>query len=266
MPLTWPGKARFRYKLEGWDDDWVGAGETAIYTRIAPGKYQFRVTACSEDGPWNDTGASVAVTVLPAWWQTTWFKVLLFCAGCGLLFALHKWRVHALKHQCAAFKSLSRRFIAAQEEERKRLAGELHDGLGQYLLVIKNLAAMGMRSDAECESDKERFETISKLSSMAVAEIRQMSRALRPFELGRLGLGRAVAGLIKASAESSGIKFDTDVDDLDGVFGGESEIHFYRIIQESVANVLKHSKAKHAQVRVKRDSLQVRACIRDDGC
>ncbi|MDH7501192.1 MAG: ATP-binding protein [Verrucomicrobiota bacterium] len=89
---------------------------------------------------------------------------------------------------------------------------------------------------------------------------------MRPFELGRLGLGRAVAGLIKASVKSSGIEFDTDVDDLDGVFGVESETHFYRIIQESVANILKHSKAKHAQVRIKRDSLQVRVWIRDDGC
>ncbi|HOK77636.1 MAG TPA: two-component regulator propeller domain-containing protein, partial [Verrucomicrobiota bacterium] len=268
LSFTAPERVRFRYKLEGWDKEWVEAGtvRAASYTRVSPGSYRFRMTACNEDGLWNQTGATLAVTILPAWWQTTWFRTSLLFVLCGLLFSLHEWRIRLLKQRRLAQELLSCRLISSQEEERKRLARELHDGLGQHLLVIKNLAAMGARSSAEHQSGAEQFETISKLASQVIREVRQITRALRPFELDRLGLTKAIVWLIRPAAESSGIQFDIDVDDLSGAFQRDSEINFYRIVQESIANILKHSKATRACVRIKRDPAEVHVCIRDNGC
>src|SRR5215469_6766188 len=75
-----PEKIRFRYKLEGFDREWseAAARRQTIYTNLAPGQYQFRVVASNNDGVWNQQGDSWAFSVLPAFYQATWFRVLCF--------------------------------------------------------------------------------------------------------------------------------------------------------------------------------------------
>src|SRR5262249_13777482 len=74
-----PEKVRFRYRLEGLEANWVEAGtkRTADFTYIPPGNYVFHVIACNNDGIWNNTGTDVPFTVLPYFWQTWWFRVLV---------------------------------------------------------------------------------------------------------------------------------------------------------------------------------------------
>ena len=87
--LLAPQRTRFRYRLEGFDKDWVDAGDrrTAYYTHLAPGTYTFRVIAANNDGVWNKTGASFKFTLQPQFYQTLWFAllcvVLIVCAGGG---------------------------------------------------------------------------------------------------------------------------------------------------------------------------------------
>jgi ligand-binding sensor domain-containing protein len=79
-----PERVHFRYKLEGYDKDWVEAGtrRVAYYTSLPPNKYRFRVIACNNDGVWNETGASFAFELQPHFYETMWFFVLiLFAAG-----------------------------------------------------------------------------------------------------------------------------------------------------------------------------------------
>src|SRR3984957_8718635 len=96
-----PQKVRFRYLLEGRDGEWQDAGtrRQAFYTDLKPGHYRFRVTACNNDGVWNQTGASLDFVVLPAYYQTNWFRLSCVAALIALLWALHRWRVHQLKSQ-----------------------------------------------------------------------------------------------------------------------------------------------------------------------
>ena len=70
-----PERIRFRYRLEGLDSDWVEAGNrrVAFYSYVPPGSYQFHVIACNADGLWNETGATLALTVSKYFWQTWWF-------------------------------------------------------------------------------------------------------------------------------------------------------------------------------------------------
>ena len=84
LNFTAPERVRFRYRLEGLDSDWVDAGSlrTAFYSYVPPGKHQFRVVACDGDGVWNESGASLTLTVMPYFWQTWWF---LGSAALGLL-------------------------------------------------------------------------------------------------------------------------------------------------------------------------------------
>jgi PAS domain S-box-containing protein len=99
--LSVPQKVRFRYMLEGRDREWQDAGtrRQAFYTDLKPRHYRFRVTACNGNGVWNQTGASLDFVVLPAYYQTNWFRFFCVAAFIALLWALHRWRVHRLKSQ-----------------------------------------------------------------------------------------------------------------------------------------------------------------------
>jgi PAS domain S-box-containing protein len=83
-----PGKNRYRYMLEGFDEDWteVGADRRFVtYTNLDPGDYTFRVLGSNNDGLWNEEGASITITITPPWWQTTWFRMAVFASLMGLM-------------------------------------------------------------------------------------------------------------------------------------------------------------------------------------
>ena len=95
--------------------------------------------------------------------------------------------------------------------------------------------------------------------------MKEISYNLRPYQLDRLGLTKAVQGVAKTAAGSSSIAFAADIDDIDRFFPQESEINFYRIVQESVNNIVKHSQASQASVRIQRDAERLRLVIHDNG-
>jgi PAS domain S-box-containing protein len=99
LSLTVPEKVRFRYRLEEVDKDWQDAGvrREAFYTRLSPGKYHFRVIACNNDGVWNEEGALLDFVIAPAWYQTTWFRLLCAVAFLALLWGLYQVRVQQLR-------------------------------------------------------------------------------------------------------------------------------------------------------------------------
>jgi PAS domain S-box-containing protein len=101
-----PQKVRFRYMLEGRDREWQDAGtrRQAFYTDLKPRHYRFRVTACNSQGVWNQTGASLDFVVLPAYYQTIWFRELCVLVFLTLLWAGYQMRVHQLQEQENKFR------------------------------------------------------------------------------------------------------------------------------------------------------------------
>src|SRR3984885_4021747 len=101
LSLVVPEKVLFRYKLEGWDQDWQEAGtrRQAFYSNLSPRNYTFRVMACNNSGLWNEAGTSFNFSVAPAYYQTYWFRFSCFAALVALLWALHRWRIRQLKGQ-----------------------------------------------------------------------------------------------------------------------------------------------------------------------
>jgi uncharacterized protein YbjT (DUF2867 family) len=83
LSLAAPEHVQFRYKLEGYDDDWRGpvSAREVAYTNLPPRNYRFRVIACNNDGVWNDVGAALDFSVAPAWYQTNWFRILCVVSG-----------------------------------------------------------------------------------------------------------------------------------------------------------------------------------------
>ncbi len=101
LSLVVPEKVLFRYKLEGWDQDWQDAGtrRQAFYSNLPPRNYTFRVQACNNSGLWNEAGTSFNFSIAPAYYQTYWFRLSCFAAFVALLWALHRWRIRQLKGQ-----------------------------------------------------------------------------------------------------------------------------------------------------------------------
>jgi hypothetical protein len=142
-----PEQVRFKYKLEGLDSDWVEAGSrrTAYYSYLPPGTYNFKVLAANSDGVWNTDGASIRVVVTPPFYRTRWFYALVGLAAAGLAFGVYEIRLRRLRRAHAAQEIFSRQLIDSQEHERKRIAAELHDGLGQNL-CDQELGLAGLRA------------------------------------------------------------------------------------------------------------------------
>jgi signal transduction histidine kinase/ligand-binding sensor domain-containing protein len=268
LSLVAPDKVRFRYRLEGFDDDWVEAGlrRTTYYHRIPPGEYSFRVTACNNDGVWNEKGATLGIVVLPAWWQTWWFRAAALVGAVGLVGWAAEARVQRLKRSRATQRAFSRRLLESQEAERHRIATELHDSLGQDLLVIKNRAILGSQDPTSASSAREQLGEISKVASHTLEEIREISRNLRPYQLDHLGLTKALQTMITGVSESSAMPIQIDLDSIDGLLERSLEIHFYRVVQELLNNLVKHSHAATARISAKRLTQKIRLTVEDDGC
>jgi signal transduction histidine kinase/ligand-binding sensor domain-containing protein len=262
-----PQLIRFKYRLAGLDDDWVDAGtrRTAYYSYLPPGEYTFTVIAANSDGVWNTEGAAIKVFVYPPFWRTRWFLALSSLSIFAIAFLIYKRRVRSLKRAQAKQESFSRQLIESQEAERKRIAAELHDSLGQELLIIKNRTLLSLAAPKDQQKALEQMNEISQTASQVIEEVRAIAHDLRPYQLDRLGLTKAIESIFKKVADSSDIKFRTMIDPIDGLFSKESEINIYRIVQESVNNIVKHSGATEAHVTIERDSRGVQLRIEDNG-
>jgi signal transduction histidine kinase len=232
---------------------------------VAPGRYRFTVLAANSDGLWNETGASLAFTVLPAWYQTVWFRTLAVVAVCGTGLGFYRRRITHLEAQRAVQEEFSRRLIESQDAERKRIAAELHDSLGQELLLIKNRALLGLNAPLPAAQAPEHLAEISRLSSAALQEVRDIAYNLRPYQLDQFGLTEGIEAVVRKLISASGIEFTVEVDPIDGIFSTADENHLFRIIQEATSNIVKHSGAHQAHVRLHRDDSLLRVLIKDDG-
>jgi signal transduction histidine kinase len=209
----------------------------------------------------------VAVLSGPPWW--TWRKIamlvgtLLTILGVTLLWVhlLHR----RLERQQAAQLAFSRHVLERLENERRRIAVNLHDSLGQTLMVIKNHAILAIDRPPEEPGLRNRLEEISGATSQAIEEVRRITHGLRPYQLDRLGLTQAVRALTDRASRHNSILFASRINDIDDLFDKDSEIHVYRIVQEAITNVVKHSAATEATVVVKKWPSVVSLSIRDNG-
>jgi signal transduction histidine kinase len=149
-----PENVRFRYKLDGVDKNWVDGGiQRAVqYTHLSPGSYDFRVTACNNDGIWNDTGAALSIIREPHIWETLWFKAFVVIVSasalCGSLILILR-RRHRLQIQ-----HLERQ--QALDRERARIARDLHDDLGIGLTEIGLLGDLASTPSASNNGEASR--------------------------------------------------------------------------------------------------------------
>ncbi|HUF61519.1 MAG TPA: two-component regulator propeller domain-containing protein [Verrucomicrobiales bacterium] len=267
ISLGAPENIQYRYRLAGHDTDWVEAGTRrfAFYERPPAGAYRFAVMATDRFGTWHGNTGSLAVRVKPMWWERKTTKSFGVLLGSLLLVAFYFWAISSYRRRHALQEAFSRQLLASQESERKRIATELHDSLGQDLLLIKNATEMRLMGIGEEVPIQDKLAEITDLASHAISEVRAVTENLRPPELDRLGL--AVA--IEAMADKVSEHFDVDVRCDVGVLAGrcrpDHEIQVFRIVQESVNNAIKHADASVISITASLLGSGILLTVEDDG-
>lgn len=170
----------------------------------------------------------------------------------------------ALQREHETQAQYTRQLIQSQEDERRRLSRELHDGLGQSLTVLRNSALLGLRSD-DVAVMRRQLEGMSNMIADTLDDVRAITRDLRPVQLEHLGLTGTLRGLLARIAEETPLSVTHDIADLGGLFRPADEINVFRLVQEAMSNMLRHAQAESASIRIMHDGSHVDITVLDDG-
>lgn len=263
--LTIPERVRFRYELEGQDEEWKDAGtrREAFFTKLDPGSYQFHVIACNNDGVWNEAGAVLHFEVLPAFDQTVTFKIL-----CVLALMAALWSLYLLRLKQATARIHQR--LGARLEERERIARELHDTLLQSFqgLLLRYQAASNLLPGRPEDAKKKLDQAITQ-TSQAIVEGRNAVQGLRSSAAVTSDLANTVRALgDELSASITGAKtpeFEVIVEGAPRTLHPVVRDEVYRIAAEGLRNAFQHAEPDRIEVEIRYDVVRLRMRIRDNG-
>jgi signal transduction histidine kinase len=262
---------RYRYRLDGLDNSWheVGSDQrTANYTTLPARTYIFEVQSATSRGKWSEPGTRLRIEILPAWYQTFWFR----CA-CAVVLLVLLWWIYQRR-----LKQLERQFnmqLEARVGERTRIARELHDTLLQSFhgLLFRFQAARNMLPGRPEESSQALDGAISRAEE-AIAEGRNAIQDLRPEPTAQTDLAQLLASTGK---ELEGAQYSNQEENRDSAIfrvtvEGERQAlspilqdEVYRIAREVLRNTFQHACAREIEAEIRYDYGQLRVRIRDDG-
>jgi signal transduction histidine kinase/ligand-binding sensor domain-containing protein len=260
LSLVVPQKVRFRYKLEGRDADWrePQTRRQAFYSNLRPGKYRFHVIACNNDGVWNEAGAALDFTLLPAFYQTNWFLLLCVAAAAFLAWLAYQLRIRQLADH------LDSRF-EERLAERTLVAQDLHDTLLQGFLS----ASMQLHiADGHLSADspaKPIVGRVLELMGQVINEGRNAVRGLRSPGTESDNLEQAFSRIPQELAIAQPIDFRLIVEGQARPLHPVIRDEVYRIGREALANAFRHSQASGIEVELEYADSQLRVLIRDNG-
>jgi signal transduction histidine kinase len=259
VSLTIPGRVRYRYRLDGYDNDWSQPMESreAAYTNLPPARYTFRVMASNSAGLWNGAPASIRLEVEPRLSETWWFRVTGLCLIAAAIFAGFRYRL-ARVHAATNLR------FEERLAERTRIARELHDtllqsfqGLMLRLQVVDDLLPPGKA--------KEQLEQSLERADQAIAEGRSAVYDLRSSATTTNDLAQAVKALGDELATEDSTAFHLVVEgtarDLHPIIRDE----LYRITREALRNAFRHAAAHHIETEITYGERALSLRIRDDG-
>jgi len=292
-----PADNQFAYILEGFEDDWntIGMKRFGRYTNLPGGTYTLRIIGSNNDGAWNEAGYSLKISIIPPFWETWWFLLILGVLLVGGILGGYRWRVKSVEARSRELENLvqmrtaelsranqrltseiserqriegelaQRAVESAVEEERNRLARDLHDAVTQTLfsasLIAEVLPKLWSRNKTE---GHRRLDELRELTRGALAEMRTLLLELRPAALIEAELGDLLRQLAESITGRARIPVSVECEgecDLPS----EVKIALYRIAQEALNNVAKHAVSSQAEIQLHCHQDHVILSIRDNG-
>jgi len=255
--LTAAETTRFRYRLAGVDESWVDVGgeRVARYTNVPPGSHRFEVQASRDHGQWHGAGAAIDLDVAPMFHQTWWFRLACAAAIAALLAILHHLRVTWLHMRSAV------------ADERRRIAGEIHDSLAQGFsaISVQIEAALGRLQRAP-DLAVSHLKLARDVSRNSLSEARRSVWNLQAPPPTEASLHQSIAAACEQLAYGQPTALQVDSEGSPWVVSPQAENHLLRIAQEAAANAIRHGRAHHVHIRLSYALHRFTLTVTDDGC
>lgn len=299
-----PEKNQYAYKLDGIDENWnfvTGKNRIVKYTDIDPGNYTLLVRASNHDQIWNNDGLRFPIVIRPPYWETWWFRTILFAALIGILIFAYSARVrnieamnrrlegiviertaalnqkkdelqHAhdelekrVEERTKQLRDLSDHLVRVREEERTRISREVHDELGQQLTALKMDLSWIQKRLPEDPSLKEKSNTMSSLIDATVKSVQRIASELRPGLLDDLGVSAAIEWQASEFEKRTGLQCRCYLEQGDTPVTNEQGTALFRIFQETLTNVMRHAEATEVVIEFFAEHEHLHLIIRDNG-
>jgi signal transduction histidine kinase/ligand-binding sensor domain-containing protein len=260
-----PKKVQFKYRLAGFETDWVDAGTRRVvdYNYIPPGNYSFQVIACNNDGVWNNTGAKIDFKVLPYFWQTFWFRVfawaMIVAASGGIVWFDTRRRMRSKLERIERQRDI--------EHERARIAHDIHDDLGAHLTRITMLSESARGAvDASTQTAGE----LNQIYDTARELTRSMDEivwAVNPKHDTLESLASYLEKFAQDLLATAGIRCRLD---LPAQFPGwrlttQVRHNLFLAFKEALHNIVKHASATEVRIGLALEKLSFELRVEDDG-
>ncbi len=252
LNFTDPAKNQYAYMMEGFDKDWIHSGTRryAAYTHLDPGHYMFRARGSNNDGVWNENGASIAITIIPPYWQTLWFRSLIILLVASILYSLYRYRMGRLLEV---------------EGLRSRIAADLHDDVGSNLSSIAIASQLIGRKIELPENERLQLAEIGTTALRTSEMMKEIVWLINP----KNDLLDDLLLKMKAVAESvlQGIPYTftgpqqkiAEKVDLD------TKRNLYMMYKEILNNVVQHSSASEVSIAVTWNRGKLTLLVKDNG-
>ena len=252
-----PGNdVRYSYQLEGFDRDWVDAGERdyVSYSNLAGGDYTFKVRVTNAAGVWSKDYASIAIVVIPPFWKRWWFFAVLALALTAAVFGLYRYRINELVKRQAI---------------RNKIAQDLHDNVGSTLSSISVYSQVAKIYHQQQKQDdlQSTLEKISSTSSEMISELNDTVWAINPRNDNMEIILQRMESLAKPLLASQGIQFHFTHDKRLAAINLDMarRKNFYLVFKEAVNNVLKYAACKNLSISIEQKGSGILMKISDDG-
>jgi signal transduction histidine kinase/ligand-binding sensor domain-containing protein len=258
--LRQPEHVRFRYRmLDSEDGDWteVGKQREVTFARLTPGDYRFEVTGAVADGRWLPAAAAVEFSVLPAWWQTLWFRILLVIAS-----GMAVWWGVMLRMRARIRRLEQER---AMERERTRIARDMHDEVGANLTHIAATSRLAMLGPPE--ETPGFLGEIASIARQTVDSLDEIVWAVNPRYDTLAGAVEYIGKFAVRFVSGAGVACEVDLPEELPSLALTSDVrhHLLLVVKEALNNAVKHSRAGQILVSASLEGSVLSICVIDDG-
>jgi signal transduction histidine kinase len=260
-----PDRVFFKYRLDGMDKNWVSAGmrRMAHYSYLPPGKYNFHVIACNDDAVWNEAGAQVSFVVRPYFWQTLWFRILAWAmalsAAGGIVWLDARRR---LQRKLARIEQQR-----AVEQERARIAHDIHDDLGTYLTRITMLCDPARSGSGNVQQATTSLQCIHETATELTEAMAETVWAVNPHHDTLDSLINYLQKFAQEFLEHAGIRCRLEVPFAlpDWPLSAETRHNLFLAFKETLNNVVKHAGASEVHVSLTLEPAGFLLVVSDNG-
>ncbi len=260
-----PDNVHFRYRLQGFDDDWV-EGDTlrgASYPRLPAGEYEFRVAACNSDGAWNEARPAFVFSVSPFFWQTWSFRAGAFIVFTAAMIMIIRYALFRRLH--LKLRRLEQQ--AALDKERARIARDLHDDLGGSLTEVSLLLGLTGRELGAPQKTEGNIQQCSSLIQQMSRSVDEIIWAINPRNDTLRYLIDYISQFVVEFLHAANIRCRVTLPDQipERTLSPEARHNLFLVVKEVLNNIARHSHATEVRLGIAATEDEISLTIEDNG-